>query len=369
MIIGTFKELKSGESRVVLTPTEVAELTKNGHTVLIGTGTGELAGFSDEEYMEAGAAIRESMEQVYAQSDMIVKVKELLPEEYDLLRKNQIIFTCIHPAANRELVDVLINKEVIAFTAEDTHQFGSPNGEVAGKLGALWGAHYLLSVNGGMGKLVCGIGGVPGIQALVIGGGIVGRSATSVLASLGAHVTMMDVNIGVLREAQYLLPKGVDTMFSSQSNIRKVLPHVDLVLNCVKWPKQRTDHLITRDMLKLMRKKSVIVDISADVGGAIETYRPTTYDQPTYVVDDVIHFGVDNIPGAAPHTTSIAYAASVFPHIKSIADHGPEEAARRNAYLRRGLTTYKGIVTHEETSLIQQRERIQAESVLGVNKG
>lgn len=364
MIIGTFKELKSGESRVVLTPTEVAELSGGGHAVLVGKGTGEAAGFSDDDYASAGAHLRESMEQIYAEAELIVKVKEILPEEYELLREGQILFTCLHPAANREEVDVLLGKKVIAFTAEDTHQYGSPNGEVAGKLGALWGAHYLLSVNGGMGKLVCGIGGVPGIRALVIGAGIVGRSAANVLSSLGAHVTMMDVNIGVLREAQYLLPKGVDTMFSNQHNIREMLPHTDLVMNCVKWPKQRTDHLITRDMLKLMRKQSVIVDVSADVGGAIETYQPTTYENPTYVVDDIIHFGVDNIPGAAPHTTSIAYAASVFTHIKSIADLGPEEAARRNAFLRRGLTSYKGILTHEETALIQKRERTKAEEVL-----
>jgi len=366
MIIGTFKECKQGESRVVLTPNEVSELTAGGHTVLVGKGTGENAGFPDESYVEAGAVLKESMEEIYADAELIVKVKEILPEEYDLLREGQIIFTCLHPAANREEVDVLLDKKVVAFTAEDTHQFGSPNGEVAGKLGALWGAHYLLSVNGGMGKLVGGIGGAPGIQALVIGAGIVGRSAANVLSSLGARVTMMDVNIGVLRDAQYLLPKGIDTMFSNQSNIRQLLPHVDLVINCVKWPKQRKDHLITRDMLKLMRKKAVIIDISADVGGAIETYRPTTYEDPVYEVDGIIHFGVDNIPGAAPHTTSIAYAASVFAHIQSIADHGPEEAARRNPYLRRGLTAYKGILTHEETALIQQRERVSAEKLLGV---
>ncbi|MED1873555.1 alanine dehydrogenase [Brevibacillus borstelensis] len=366
MIIGTFKELKPGESRVVLTPTEVAELTGGGHTVLIGKGTGENAGFPDQSYAEAGAELRDGMEEIYAEAELIVKVKEILPEEYHLLREGQILFTCLHPAANREEVNVLLDKKVIAFTAEDTHQYGSPNGEVAGKLGALWGAHYLLSVNGGMGKLVGGIGGVPGIQALVIGAGIVGRSAANVLSSLGARVTMMDVNIGVLREAQYLLPKGVDTMFSNRSNIRQVLPHVDLVMNCVKWPKHRKDHLITREMLQLMRKKAVIVDISADVGGAVETYRPTTYEEPVYEVDGIIHFGVDNIPGAAPHTTSIAYAASVFPHIKSIADHGADEAARRNPYLRRGLTSYKGILTHEETALIQQRERTTAEELLGL---
>lgn len=366
MIIGTFKELKPGESRVVVTPIEVAELVREGHVVLVGKGTGVQAGFSDEEYVKAGASLKDTKEEVYKEAEFIVKVKEIFPEEYPLLEENQIIFTCLHPAANPEEVDVLLEKQVISFTAEDTHQYGSPNCEVAGKLGAIMGAYHLLSINGGMGKLVSGVGGVPGIRALVIGAGIVGKSAADVLASLGAQVTLMDINIGTLRDVQYLLPKSVSTAFSNQTTIKKLLPEIDIVFNCVKWPKQRKDHLITRSMLKSMQKGSVIVDISADVGGAIETFRPTTYENPTYVEEGVIHFGVDNIPGAAPHTTSIAYAASVLPHIKSIARHGAAEAARRSEYLRRGLTTFKGILTHEETSKIQQREWIKPELLLNM---
>lgn len=366
MIIGTFKERKPGESRVVLTPVEVAELIEDGHMVLIEKNAGLQAGFSDEDYVQAGAALRGNMEEIYNEAELIVKVKEVLPEEYELLRENQLIFACLHPAANREEVDVLLEKKVISFTAEDTHRYGSPNGEVAGKLGALMGSYHLLSTNGGIGKLVGGIGGAPGIRALVIGAGIVGKSAVDVLSSLGAQVTLMDINIGALREAQYLFPKNVSTAFSNSKNIAKMLPETDLVLNCVKWPKHRKDHLITREMLKLMQKGSVIVDISADVGGAIETYRPTTHDNPTYVEEGVIHFGVDNIPGAAPHTASVAYAASVLQHIRNISSLGAEEAARRDPYLRRSLTTYKGILTHEETSEIQNRERVLPENVLGL---
>ncbi|WLR52697.1 alanine dehydrogenase [Bacillus tianshenii] len=365
MIIGTFKELKKGESRVVLTPVEVEQLISEGHQVIIGKDAGVQAGFSNEAYRLAGAEIVGSYKDVYERSELIVKVKEILPEEYELMKENQMIFTCLHPAANEEEVNALIKKKVIAFTAEDTHQYGSPNSEAAGKVGALMGIQYLLKHNGGMGKLVGGLGGAPGINALVIGGGIVGKSVINILSSLGAHVTMMDINISTLREAQYLFNGNVTTLFSNQSNIRKILSDMDLVINCVKWPKHRTDHLITRDMVKSMQERSVIVDISADVGGAIETYRPTTFEQPTYIEEGVLHFGVDNIPGTAPHTTSIAYAASVFPHIQAIANLGYIEACKRNPYLRRSLTTYKGLLTHEETSMVQQRDYKTPEEVLG----
>lgn len=366
MIIGTFKEIKPGETRVVLTPVEVSELVANGHRVLVGTDTGTAAGFSDEDYVEAGAEIRHSMEEIYRECDFVVKVKELFPQEYDLLREKQIIFACLHPAANPQQVDALLKKKVIAFTAEDSHRYGSPNCEMAGRLGAIMGVYNLLSINGGCGKLVSGVAGVPGINALVLGAGIVGRGATDILASLGASVTLMDINIGVLRQCQEIFPKNVRTALSNNTNIRKLLPETDLVLNCVKWPKHRKNHLITRDMLKLMRKGSVIVDISADVGGAIETYRPTTHKNPTYVVDGIIHYGVDNIPAAAPYTASIAYASSVLPHILSIANNGVVEACIRDGYLRRSLTAYKGILTHEETAVIQNREWVTPEEVLGL---
>lgn len=366
MIIGVLKEIKPGESRVIMTPTEVAELCADGHKVLVQSTAGEKAGFDDKEYVEAGAEIKEKMESIYSECDLVAKVKEIFPEEYDLLREGQIIFTCIHPAANKEEVEALLEKRVIAFTAEDTHRYGSPNCEVAGKLGALMGVYHLLSINGGSGKLVCPIGGAPGANVLVIGAGIVGKGATEIIASLGAKVILMDINIGVLRQCHEIFPKNVHTSISNQYNIRRLLPNIDMVINCVKWPKHRKDHLITRDMLGLMRKGSVIVDISADVGGAIETYRPTHHDNPTYEVDGIIHYGVDNIPGAAPHTTSISYAASVISHIKSIANNGIIEACRRDGYLRRSMTTYKGILTHEETSIIQGKSFNTSEEVLGL---
>lgn len=368
MIIGMLKEIKAGESRVIITPIEAGELCAQGHKVLIQSKAGEKAGFEDEKYIETGAEIRPDMKSIYDESDMVVKVKEIEPIEYDLIREGQIIFTCIHPAASREEVDVLIKKRAIAFTAEDTHRYGSPNCEVAGKLGALMGVHHLLNINGGSGQLVCGIGGAPGANALVLGAGIVGKGATQILSSLGARVTLMDINIGILRQVEEIFPKNVQTMVSNRQNIKKILPGIDIIINCVKWPKHRTDHLVTRDMLKMMKKGSVIVDVSADVGGAIETYKPTTHDNPTFILDGIVHYGVDNIPGAAAHTTSIAYAASAFPHFQSIANNGIVEACRRDGYLRRSLTVYKGVLTHEETSVIQDREWTTPEEILGLTE-
>ncbi|PAB58461.1 alanine dehydrogenase [Anaeromicrobium sediminis] len=366
MIIGVLKEIKSGESRVIMTPIEAGELVEDGHKVLVQSNAGANAGFEDSEYTAVGAEIKENMKDIYEASDMVVKVKEIEPIEYGLIKEGQIIFACIHPAANREEVDALIKRRAIAFTAEDTHRFGSPNCEVAGKLGALMGVHYLLSINGGRGQLICGIGGAPGAKVLVLGAGIVGKGAAQIVSSLGAQVTLMDINIGILRHSEEIFPKNVQTMFSNQQNIKKILPNIDLVINCVKWPKHREDHLITKDMLKIMKKGSVIVDVSADVGGAIETYRPTSHETPTYVIDGVIHYGVDNIPGAAPHTTSIAYAASVFPHLRAIANDGIVEAVKKDGYLRRSLTAFKGVLTHEETSVIQNRPWKTPEEVLGL---
>jgi len=364
MIVGVLKENKHNEARVIMTPTGVSELCHCGHTVLVQKDAGILAGFSNDEYVSAGAQLRETMEEIYGESELVAKVKELFPEEYDLVREDQIMLACFHPASNREETDVMLNKKLIGFAAEDTHRYGSPNCEVAGKLGAIMGTVCLTTMYGGSGKLVGGMAGAPGINAIVIGAGIVGKAATETLASLGAKIILMDVNVGVLRHCGEIFPKNVHTAFSNQKNIADLLPTTDLVINCVKWPKHRKDHLITREMLQLMQKGSVIVDISADVGGAVETYHSTSHDNPTYIVDGIVHYGVDNIPGAVPHTTSIAYAAVVLPHLLSIANNGVKEACRRDAYLRRSLVTYKGILTHAESALIQKRARITPEEVL-----
>lgn len=368
MKIGLLKEIKDGEYRTILTPNEVAELILNGHSLFVQAGAGEGASFEDKAYEQVGATIVNTKEEIYKIADFVTKVKEIEECEYSLLRENQIIFTCIHPAASRDEVDALLKAKVIAFTAEDTHRYGSPNCEIAGKLGVLKGAEYLLRTNNGMGQLICGAGGVPAANVLILGAGLAGRGAIEIAYGLGANITVMEVNVQILRNILSDFP-GINTLISNTANIKALLPNIDLIINCVKWPKHRKDHLIYRDMLKIMKKGAVIIDVSADVGGAIETYKHTTHTEPTFILDGIVHYGVDNIPGAASKTTSIAYAASVIEHIKSIANNGVVEACRQNGYLRRSLTVYKGILTHEETSIIQNREWTRPEIVLNLKDG
>ena len=365
MVFGLLKDIKNGEYRVIATPSEIASIVADGHTALVQKGAGEKAGFEDEEYVRAGAELVDTAEEMYARSDFLTKVKEFEPCEIDLLRENQIVFTCIHPAAHPEEVQALLNKKVIAFTAEDSHRYGSPNCEAAGKQGALMGLESMLSINGGKGKFVSGLGGAPGMKVLILGGGVVGQAALSVLHALGAWVTVMDINIGTLRSISRQYHEQVNTMISTKENIAKLLPETDMVLNCVKWPKNRTDHLIDRAMVKTMSKGSVIVDISNDVG-VIETFHETTHENPRYIEEGVVHYCVSNIPGAIANSTSVAYAASVLPHFRSIMNQGVAAACAKDGFLRRSLTAYKGYLTHEETSALQGRPWIRPEDILGL---
>jgi alanine dehydrogenase len=365
MIFGVLKDIKDGEYRVIATPAEVSAIIDDGHKVCVQKGAGNLAGFQDEEYIAVGAEIIETMEEVYEKCDLVAKVKEIEPVEYGLLREGQMIFTCIHPAGHPEEVQALLDKKVIAFTAEDSHRHGSPNCEAAGKQGALFGLESLLSINGGSGKFVSGLAGAPGIKALILGGGIVGKNSLQVLQSLGAWVTVMDINITTLREIGKMYDEKVNTAISSRYNIKKLLPDTDLVINCVKWPKTSKEYLIDRDMVKSMPKGSVIVDISNDYG-CIETFRETTHAEPRYVEEGVVHYCVSNIPGAISNSTSIAYAASILPHIRNILNLGVEQACVMDGFLRRSLTAYKGYLTHEETSAIQGRPWIKPEDILDI---
>ncbi len=365
MVFGVLKDIKNGEYRVIVTPSEAASIAADGHEVLIQKGAGEKAGFEDEEYEKAGAVLVETAEELYARCDFLTKVKEFEPCEFDLLREGQIVFTCIHPAAHPEEVQALLDKKVIAFTAEDSHRYGSPNCEAAGKQGALMGLYAMLSINGGKGKFVNGLGGAPGMKVLILGGGVVGQAALSVLHALGAWVTVMDINIGTLRSLSRQYHEQVNTMISTRENIAALLPETDMVLNCVKWPKDRTDHLIDREMVRTMGKGSVIVDISNDVG-VIETFHETTHEDPCYIEEGVVHYCVSNIPGAIANSTSVAYAASVLPHFRSILNLGVAEACARDGFLRRSLTAYKGYLTHEETSALQGRPWIRPEDILGI---
>ncbi len=365
MIFGVLKDIKNGEYRVIATPSEVSTIVDDGHIVLVQKGAGKNAGFSDEAYKKEGAEIVDTMEEIYQRCDFVAKVKEIESSEYNLLRENQIVFTCIHPAAHKEEVDALLEKKVIAFTAEDSHRYGSPNCEAAGKQGALMGLESLLSINGGSGKFVNGLAGAPGIKVLILGAGIVGRSSLQVLQSLGAWVTVMDVNIAALRDVGKTYNEHVNTKISTKYNIKKLLPEIDLVINCVKWPKGSKEFLIDREMVRSMQKGSVIVDISNDFG-VIETFRETTHENPRYTEEGVVHYCVGNIPGAISNSTSVAYAASVLPHFRNIMNLGIEKACIKDGFLRRSLTTYKGYLTHEETSGLQNRPWVKPEDILKI---
>ncbi|MFL0570225.1 alanine dehydrogenase [Priestia megaterium] len=366
MIFGVLKDNKVGEYRVIMTPLEVAAIKDDGHTVLVQKDAGALAGFTNEQYEKEGAEIVETTEEMYERCDFIAKVKEVEENEYKLLKENQIIYTCIHPAAHKEQVQAILDSKCIAFTAEDSHRFGSVNCEAAGKQGALMGLQAMLTINGGKGKFVSGLAGAPGMKVLILGGGLVGRSALQVLHSLGAWCTVMDINYGTLRDIGKTYNEKVNTQLSTKQNIKKLLPETDMVINCVKWPKERKDYLIEYDMLNLMEKGSVIVDISNDTDGAIESFRETTHEHPTYIENGVVHYCVSNIPGAIANSTSVAYAASVLPHIQSILNSGVKSACIKDGFLRRSLTAYKGYLTHEETSAIQNRPWVRPEDVLHI---
>jgi len=348
---------------------EAMSIVADGHKVLAEHDCGKGSGFPDESYAAAGAEIVMSAEEMYARSDMVAKVKEFAPSEWPLIRKDQIVLGCIHPAGHPEEVDALLQSGCIAFTAEDSHRYGSPNCEAAGKQGALFGLESMLTINGGKGKYVGGFAGAPSINVVIMGGGTVGQGALSVVYALGANVTVMDINVGVLRMLSNAYQGKIDTMFCSQQTVASVLPQTDMVINCVKWPKQRTDFLITKEMLKLMEPGSVLVDISNDDPGAIESSHETHHDNPRYVVNGVVHYCVSNIPGAVAHSTSVSYAGEMLPFIQSILNDGVAETCVRDGFWRRSLTCYQGYLTHEETSGIQNKPWIKPEDILGIAGG
>lgn len=367
MILGVLKDIKHGENRVMLTPLEVVTIIENGHQVYVQSGCGQAAGFSDQAYQKAGAELYGTAEEIYRQCDFVVKVKEIEQSEYELLREGQIVYCCIHPAAHPEEVQALLKKKVTAITAEDSHRNGSPNCEAAGKQGALFGLESMLTINGGKGKFVSGFAGAPGMNVLILGGGIVGRGALEILHDLGASITLMDVNLGVMQDIRRTYGNDIKTLYCTKEAIQQVLPTTDMVINCVRWPKQRKDFLITKEMLKSMEPGSVLVDISNDDPGAIESSHETTHDNPRYVVNGVVHYCVSNIPSAVAHSTSVVIAAEALPMFLNIMNNGLAEACVTDGYIRRSLTTYNGILTHEETSAIQGIPWMRPEDALQIS--
>lgn len=366
MLFGILKDIKEGENRVICTPLEVRSIAQAGHSVFAEKGCGVGAGFSDEAYAKMGAVILDTAAELYAKCDFVAKVKEIEASEYGMLREGLMIYCCVHPAGNPEEVQALLDSKCIAITAEDSHRYGSPNCEAAGKQGALFGLESMLTINGGKGKFVGGFVGAPAMNVLILGGGLVGQGALSVLYGLGANVTVMDINVGVLRMLKDRYRDKIDTLGCTKEAIASLLPQTDMVINCVKWPKQRRDFLIDREMLKLMEPGSVLVDISNDNPGAIESSHETHHDHPRYVENGVVHYCVSNIPGAIAHSISVALASETLPLLLNILNNGLTEACVRDGYIRRSLTAYRGYLTHEETSAIQGRPWARPEDILGI---
>jgi alanine dehydrogenase len=351
MKIGVPKEIKDNENRVGMTPAGVSELVKHGHTVYVQHTAGDNSGFSDEEYKAVGAQILPTIEDVYATADMIVKVKEPIEPEYKLIRKGQLLFTYFHFASDRPLTDAMIKSGAVCLAYETVQLDNralpllSPMSEVAGRMAALNGAFYLQKTKGGSGKLVSGVPGVNPTKVLVLGGGTVGEAAARFAAGMGADVVITDISLPRLRQLSIELPANVHTLYSSEHNIRKELPDVDIVIGSVLVPGDKTPHLITRDMLKIMQPGTVLVDVAIDQGGCFETSHPTTHTDPTYVIDGILHYAVANIPGAVPNTSTIALTNATQKYAVALADKGWRKACKEDAALFKGLNIVEGKIT------------------------
>ncbi len=352
MIIGVPKEIKNNENRVAVTPAGVRELVAHGHRVYVQATAGNGSGFSDDEYRKAGAEILPAIEDVYAIAEMIVKVKEPITPEYPLIRKNQVVFTYFHFASDRELTEAMVKSGAVCIAYETVRL---PNGqlpllipmsEVAGRMSVQEGCRFLEKPQGGRGVLLGGVPGVKPAKVLILGAGVVGRNAALMAAGLGADVTIADISLPVLRHVADVMPKNVKTMFSSRHNIEQELPVTDLVIGSVLIPGAKAPHLVTRDMLTLMRPGTLLVDVAIDQGGCFETSHPTTHSEPTYVVDDVVHYAVANIPGAVPFTSTLALTNATLPYALQLADKGWRQACKDDAPLREGVNVVDGKVVY-----------------------
>lgn len=370
MKVGCVTEIKTHEYRVGLTPQCVSAYALRGHDVLIQTGAGAGAGFPDEDYIRAGARIARDASAVFAECDMIVKVKEPQPSEYASLRSGQILFTYLHLAADEQLTKALLERKIIAIAYETiryddgTLPCLKPMSEIAGRLSVQEGAKYLERPFGGRGVLLGGVPGVPRGKVAILGGGVVGMNAAKMAAGLGADVTVLDVNANRLSYIDDIFRGTVSTLYSTDANIRSVLPHCDLLIGAVLIPGARAPRLVRREHLSLMKKRAVIVDVAVDQGGCVETTRATTHDDPVYEVDDVLHYGVANMPGAVALTSTLALTSSTLAYGLKIAGKGAESACRENTDLKRGLNLYRGSLTCAEVAEAFSLARVDPDTVL-----
>ena len=352
MRIGVPKEIKANENRVGIVPAGVHALVADGHRVLIETTAGLGSGISDQEFKDAGAEIVPTAKDLWAKSAMVMKVKEPLPAEYGLCRPDLTVFTYFHFAAARELTDAMLKSGAACFAYETLEVDGKlpllvPMSEVAGRMAIQVGASSLEKAHGGRGVL---LGGVPGVEpgnVVVLGGGTVGTHAAKMAAGLGAHVTILDVNLDRLRYLEDVMPKNVTTVYSNAVNIHSRVKYADLVVGAVLLEGARAPVLIPRSYLKDMKEGSVIVDVAVDQGGCCETIKPTTHADPTYVVDGVVHYGVANMPGAVARTSTYALTNATLPFARRLARLGPVNAVKQDAPLRGAVNAWKGKVTHK----------------------
>lgn len=353
MVIGVPAEIKNNENRVALTPAGVTELRKRGHTVYVQVNAGSGSGFEDEEYIAAGATMLPTIEAIYGIAEMIMKVKEPIRSEYDLIKENQLLFTYFHFASSDELTQAMLAKGAICLAYETVERPDRslpllvPMSEVAGRMAVQEGAKYLEKPMKGRGILLGGVPGVKPANVLVLGGGIVGTQAAKMAAGLGAQVTIMDVSLARLRYLSDIMPPNVQTMMSNEYNIRDMIKICDLIIGAVLIPGAKAPHLITREMLKEMRPGTVLVDVAVDQGGCIETCRPTTHEDPTFIIDGVVHYCVANMPGAVPYTSTLALTNATLPYALQLADKGWQQACRDNTDLKLGLNVVGGKVVYQ----------------------
>jgi alanine dehydrogenase len=371
MIIGVPKEIKDNEARVGVTPAGVKALTEAGHDVLVETQAGAQSGFPDEEYQSAGAEMVGEPGYVWGKSEMVVKVKEPVESEYVFFRDGLVLFTYLHLAPLRALTDKLLESKIIGIAYETvrdrrgTLPLLTPMSEVAGRMSVQVGATYLEKERGGRGILLGGVPGVPPAHVTILGGGIVGTNAARIALGFGAKTTLIDMNLNRLRELEDVFGGRLYTLASNSYNIAQATREADLVIGGVLIPGATAPKLVTREMVSRMKPGAVIVDVAIDQGGCVETARPTSHSNPSYKVDGVVHYCVTNMPGAVPHTSTLALTNSTFPYLMRLANLGAREALKQDAGLAEGLNTWLGTLTYRGVAESQERAWTAAASVIG----
>ena len=370
MIIGVPKEIKNNENRVALTPAGARALVARGHKVYVQSTAGEGSGFSDADYKKAGAKIKKDIESTYKVAEMIMKVKEPIKPEYKLIKPNQLVFTYFHFASYKPLTTAMIKSNSVCLAYETVELEDRslpllvPMSEVAGRMATQEGAKYLEKPLKGRGILLGGVPGVPPAKVMILGGGIVGAESARMAAGMGADVTILDINLDRMRYLEDVMPANVTTIYSNEYNIIELSKQADLIIGAVLIPGAKAPKLITRDMLKDMKKGTVLVDVAVDQGGCIETCKPTTHANPTFIIDDVVHYCVANMPGAVPYTSTLALTNATLKYAIKLADRGWKKACSEDEALKKGLNVVNGKVVYKGVADAFNLKYVDVDSVL-----